>query len=239
MSSLLHAGRRRFYKGAVVDQRSNGFGVALDGRPLPTPAKRPLVLPTQNLAAAIAAEWAGQGESIDPGTMPLMRLAATAIDRVPDHRTAIVDEIAAYADADLLCHRAERPAELVRRQQELWQPPLDWLIHRYDVALAVTTGIGRADHAPTALARLRDIVDSRDAFQLVALHAATTASGSVVLGLMMAAGDANADQVFQASMIDELYQAERWGIDAEAAARRTAIAADLAATAQFLALLDP
>lgn len=232
------AASRRFYKTATTRPEGNGFAVSLDDRGLKTPAKRPLILPTAGLAQAIADEWAGQGDAIKPLTMPLTRLAYTAIDRLADDPTKAIDEAASYAGTDLVCYRAAHPAMLVRRQEEGWQPLLDWLSRRYDVALAVTSGIMAVQQSPEALARLKAVVAARDAMRLAALHALTTTAGSLVIALAVVEGEIDAARAFELAHIDETVQAEQWGEDAEAAAAREAVRQDMAATGRFLALLN-
>jgi chaperone required for assembly of F1-ATPase len=228
---------RRFYKSVSVRPEGEGFAVFLDERQLKTPAKRPLVLPTAALAEAIAEEWAGQGDAIKPLTMPLTRLTYTALDRLAEDPSKAIDEAAAYGGTDLVCYRASHPAPLVRRQAEGWQPLLEWLSRRYDVALAVTSGIMAIRQSDEALVRLKAVVAARDPLRLAALHALTTASGSLVIALAVAEGEIDAGQAFDLSHIDETVQAEQWGEDAEAAAAREAVRQDILASGRFLALL--
>lgn len=232
------AASRRFYKAVTVrPEEGGGFAVFLDERALKTPAKRPLVLPTEGLAQAIAEEWAGQGDSIKPLTMPLTRLAYTALDRLAEDPAKAIDEAAAYAGTDLVCYRASHPAMLVRRQAEGWQPLLDWLSRRYDVALTVTSGIMAVAQSDEALARLKAVVAARDPLRLAALHALTTVCGSLVIAQAVAEGEIDAQRAFELAHIDETVQAEQWGEDAEAAAAREAVRQDILASGRFLALL--
>jgi chaperone required for assembly of F1-ATPase len=214
-----------------------GWGVALDGRPMRTPGKNPLVLPTEALAAAIAAEWDAQEGEIRPATMPLFRLAATAIDRTARQRDLIVAETAKYAGTDLVCYRADRPPALAARQHAVWQPLIDWASRRYDAALAVTSGILPTRQPPPMLRAFASIVAAQDDFRLTALHALTAACGSLVIALALSEGRLDARAAFAASQLDETFQIEAWGEDAEAAARRQALAADIAAAARFIELL--
>ena len=227
---------RRFYKEASAVACDGGFGILLDSKPLKTPARHPLVLPTRALAEAIAAEWRAQEQEIRPLSMPLMRLAATAIDRIRADRQSVVDEIAAYAGTDLVSYRAEGPPELVARQEREWQPLLDWLRRRYDVHLQVTRSVVPIPQAEGALARFRSVIAARDDFALAALHALTTNSGSLVIALAVAEGEIDAATGFRAGHLDELYQASLWGEDAEAAERRKSLAEDMESAARFLAL---
>jgi chaperone required for assembly of F1-ATPase len=225
---------------ASAEAADGGWLVAVAGKPLRTPAGNPLVAPTRALADAIAAEWRAKA-GLAPGkakaaAMPLTRLAATAIDRVATHRQAVIDEITGYGQSDLLCHRAAQPPELAARQQAVWQPWLDWLERRFAVRLRPTPGVMPQGQAAAALASLRAVVADRDDFALIALHALTTACGSVTLALALADGALDTAGVHAASQLDELHQEARWGADPEAQARRQAIAGDLAATARFLAL---
>jgi chaperone required for assembly of F1-ATPase len=228
---------KRVYKTAEPRAVAGGWGVALDGRSLRTPAKRALLVPSAALAGEIAAEWDAQGPDIRPETMPLTRLAATAIDRTAEKRAEIAGEIAGYAGTDLVCYRAEHPPALAARQEAVWQPLLDWAAGRYDAGLAVTAGIVPLAQSPASLKSYAAVVAALDDFRLTALQAATAACGSLVIALALYEGRLDADAAFAASQLDETFQIEAWGEDAEAAARRETLAADIAAAARFLELL--
>jgi chaperone required for assembly of F1-ATPase len=225
---------KRFFAQASAEARDGGHCLLLDGRPLRTPAKHPLQLPSARLAAAVAAEWQGQGETIVPATMTLTRLASTAIDRMPALRAAAIDEAAAYAGTELLCYRASSPLELVERQQRAWQPLLDWLAATYGVRLAVTTGLMPVAQPEAALAALRAVIAHLDDWTLVGVHAATTISGSIVLGLALLEQRIDAREAFAASLLDELFEIERWGQDAESLRRHRTLERDLGAAALWL-----
>jgi chaperone required for assembly of F1-ATPase len=229
---------KRVYKTVEARPAEGGWGVALDGRPLRTPAKRELTVPSAPLAAAIAAEWDAQHSEIQPLTMPLTRLAATAIDRTVEKRGEIVSEIANYAATDLVCYRATHPPALAARQEAIWQPLIDWAAGRYDAGLAVTVGIIPTAQSPASLRAYAGAVDALDHFRLTALQAATTACGSLIIALALYEGRLDAEAAFAASQLDETFQIEAWGEDAEAAKRRAALAEDISAAARFLALLD-
>jgi chaperone required for assembly of F1-ATPase len=224
---------KRIYDSAAVVEAEGGWGISLDGKPL----RKPLVLPTRVLAEAVAAEWNAQGETVKPETMPLTRFASTARDRVASQREAVIDEIAGYGASDLLCYRAEHPQALVQRQAETWQPVLDWAARRFDAPLAVTSGVLPVAQEPQSLAALRAAVAEYDAFALAALQAATSASGSLILALALATGHLDAAAVAAASQVDETFQAEKWGQDAEAEERLAGLRAQLSDAERFLALL--
>jgi chaperone required for assembly of F1-ATPase len=227
---------RRFYKSATVAPAEGGWGILLDNKPLRSPAKRPFVLPTEALATAIAEEWQAQGEKIDPRSMPLMQFAATAIDRLADDRSGLIEEVAGYGRSDLVCYRVDEPSSLVRRQEEQWQPLIGWVAERYDIVLNVTAGIVAVEQPPHTLATFRRVLEACDLFALTALAGATTAAGSLVIALALAEDRLSADEAADAALLDELFQAEKWGSDPEAERRRAAIRADLAAAKRFHAL---
>lgn len=230
---------RRFYaEAAVIALEDGGTGIGLDGRPVRTPGGAVMTLPALALAEAIAAEWAAQEETVRPLSMPLTRLAATAIDRIGREREAIVTGTAAYGATDLLCYRAHEPEALARRQTEAWQPLLDWCTRTYGACLAVTAGVTHVEQPPEALSALRAAVEAMDDFRLAALSQLTAASGSLVLGLAVSARRVGAAEAIAASQLDETWQAERWGEDAQAAARREALAREIADAVRFLDLLD-
>lgn len=232
-------GPRRTYRAASVAPAGGtaGFIVALDDKPVLTPAKAPLVLPTAALAAAIVAEWAEQGDRIKPQTMPMMALACTAIDRVGPNRGRVVEDIAAYGGTDLVCYRADGPADLVQHQARVWQPLVDWAALVLDAPLTVTAGIAPLGQPAAALRALTTAVARFDDFGLSALSVATSAAGSLVIALALAAGRLDSAAAFDAAQLDETYQIEKWGEDAEAAERRRAIRADLIAAERFWDLL--
>ncbi|MBV9523357.1 MAG: ATPase [Alphaproteobacteria bacterium] len=227
---------RRAYKEVTVRASGEGYGIALDGKPMRTPAKLPLLLPSRALAEAIAAEWADQGQEVRPHAMPLMRLASTAIDVLARRRADAVAEIVAYAGTDLVCYRAERPPALVKRQQTIWQPLVDWATLRYDAPLVVTSGIVPIGQSPATLRAFASAVEAYDLLALAALHAATAACGSLVIALALLENRLSAAEAFAASQLDESFQIAQWGEDAEQAQRRAALAEEIAAAARFAAL---
>ncbi len=228
---------KRLYKIVATHPAEGGWGVALDAKPMRTPGKNALILPSAALAAAIAAEWEAQRDTIRPATMKLTQLAATAIDVTAPRRDLVAAETANYADTDLVCYRTDHPPALAARQHAVWQPLIDWAAVRYDAALAVTTGIIPAAQSPAALRALAAIVAAQDDFRLTALHTLTAASGSLVIALALSESRLDAEAAFAAAQLDENFQIETWGEDADAAIRRQALAADIAAAARFIALL--
>ncbi len=228
---------KRVYKSVATRSTGDGWGVTLDGRPLRTPARRELRVPSEPLAAAIAAEWDAQHPDIRPETMPLTRLATTAIDRATEKRSEIAAEVANYAETDLVCYRANHPAALAARQEAAWQPLIDWAAGRYDAGLAVTAGILPLTQSPASLKAYAAVVAALDDFRLTALQAATAACGSLVIALALLEGRLDAEAAFGVSQLDETFQIEAWGEDAEATRRRAALAEDIQAAARFLDLL--
>jgi chaperone required for assembly of F1-ATPase len=228
---------KRRYTAAVVVPAGDLHAVALDGKAIRTPAKRELVVPSRALAAAIAAEWQAQGDEVKPHTMPLTRLASTAIDLVAPRRQQVVDEIVNYAGSDLLCYRAEQPAELIAREHDSWQPLVDWATLRYDAPLIVTSGILPVRQLPETMRAFAAAVDAYDPLLLTALHAITTVAGSLVIALAVLEGRLDAAAAFAAAQLDETFEIEKWGEDAEQSERRAALKDDIAAAARFAALL--
>jgi chaperone required for assembly of F1-ATPase len=227
---------RRFYTGVNVRPHREGFEIVLDNRPVRTPLAAPFVLPTEALAAAVAAEWDAQETEIVPAGMPLTQIANTALDRVGPDRDSFRASVAAYGRSDLLCQRAERPADLVRRQDERWNPLLDWAAERFGARLAVGKGVMPIAQPGMALAALDAAVGGLDDWTVAAAGVVAAASGSLVLALAVIEDRIGGEEAFALAVLDEVWQNEQWGEDGEAVARRGAVAADLAAAARFVRL---
>ncbi|ARR54098.1 ATP12 family chaperone protein [Rhizorhabdus wittichii] len=228
---------KRFYKQVSVEPVAGGHAIRLDGRPVKTPARADLTLPTSALAHAVAAEWDAQAEEIDPRRMPLTGLANAAIDRIAPDPAAFARGLAAYAETDLLCYRADSPAKLVDRQAASWDPLLDWARDRYDVHFETVAGIIHRPQPDETVQRLAAAVAAHDAFHLAALQPLVTITGSLVIALALAEGRIDAEQAFAAAHLDELWQAEQWGEDALATEARENRRADFKAAARLLGLL--
>ena len=222
---------RRFWKAEEVVREGEGWSVRLDGRPVRTPSKRPLFVPTEGMAQALAAEWAAQGDVVDPASLPVTRAANTAIDKVSEHREEVIDSLAAYGETDLLCYRAEGPDDLILRQAEAWDPLLDWAEETFGARLVSVAGVMPRPQSPSALARLYAAVAALDAFELTGFHDLVTLSGSLVIGLAVERGRLSPDTAWDLSRVDEDYQAELWGRDEEAD-RASAIRRDAFLAAQ-------
>jgi chaperone required for assembly of F1-ATPase len=228
---------KRFYRETGVADADGGYAVTLDGRTVRTPAKAVLVLPTRALAEAIAAEWDEQETEIRPHLMPMTQLASTAIDRVRPRRDLVIDEIAAYAETDMLCYRADSPVELAARQAKEWQPMLDWAASAYDASLSVTEGVMPTTQPPAAVRALRAAVAGCDEFALSALYTLTMVSGSLVLALAVRDSAMDPESACDASHLDEEWQAAVWGSDPHAEKRREQSRGEIIAAARFLAHL--
>ncbi len=207
---------RRFWTSATVAQHMDGFTVDLDNRPIRTPLKAPLVVPSHAMAEAIAAEWMAQDSEIKPLTMPVTRSVNAAIDKVRSQKDEVVALLAAYAETDLLCHRAEQPQELTIRQEQAWRPPLAWIEQQLGVSLVVTKGVLPVPQPAESLAIVHRHIGRFDIFSLTALHDLITISGSAVLGLAVIEGQLSSNDAWTVSRIDEDFQAELWGQDEEA-----------------------
>jgi len=225
---------RRFWKDVTVEP---GNGIALDGKPVRTPGRAPLALPTPQLAEAVAGEWRAVGETIDPRAMPLTGLANAAIDRIAADPAAFAAGLAAYGESDLLYYRAEDPPELVARQEAAWDPLLEWARGRYDVHFEPTTGVMHRAQPEATVARLSEAVAALDPFRLAGLSPLVTVSGSLIAALALLEGAADRETVWRAAQIDEDWQAEQWGEDDLATRARDAHRADFEAGARFLDLL--
>lgn len=234
----------RFWDRAQVAPRDHGWTVLLDGKPLRIPGAaqggRELIINTAALADAIAEEWqaaGGQkGGTIGMESVPLTRVAGTAQDRIAPAPAAVALALAAYAESDLLCYRAEHPQALAVRQAEKWNTWLDWLEQAHGVRLEVAEGILHRAQDPGALARIATVYGAMDPMLLAALGIAVPAMGSAVLGLALASGALDAETAFTVSSLDELFQAEKWGEDAEATHRRQNVRGDLALAERFIGL---
>jgi len=214
---------KRFYESAEVAETEDGFAVRLDGRPVRTPGRALLALPSAAAAALVAGEFAAQGEAIDPVSMPVLRLANSAIDGVAADMQAVLDDIVRFSGSDLLCYRADSPAMLVARQAEAWDPVLGWARGALGARFYLAEGVVHVEQPDEALEAVRRWLEGRrEPFRLSAIHVMTTLTGSALLALAVEAGALAPDSAWAAAHVDETWNAEHWGEDAEAAARHAA-----------------
>ena len=228
---------KRFYTQAEASPVEGGWQIMLDGRPVKTPGRQDLVVPSERLGQAIAGEWQAQGDEVNPRAMPLTGLANAAIDRVTPDPASFARGLARYGEGDLLCYRAEGPEALAARQILLWDPLLAWARRRFDVDFETACGvIHRPQHQET-IDRLARAVAARDAFALAALSPLVTVSGSLVIGLALTEAAIDPDTAWAAAKLDEQWQIEQWGEDAEALAMLASRRRDFEAGFRFLNLL--
>jgi len=220
-----------------ADEKSQSFLVLRNDRPLMTPAGNPYALPSQALAENIAQEWRAQGEKIIPATMPLTQLAATALDRISAQRQDIIAALLAYIGSELLCHRAAHPAALRAEQDAIWQPYLNWICGRYDMAYKVATGIMPIQQDPILTLRMKETLQALDDFYLAALSSATDSAGSLVLGLALLDGQNTAQEILFAADLDSRHQTQFWGEDSVIQTRQNETLKDLQACELWLGLL--
>lgn len=228
--------RKRFYTDVSVAPEGEAFNVLLDGRTVKTPGKVSLALRTRELADGVSAEWASQGEKINPLSMPLTQIACTAIDRVGPHRSETEELVAKFAESDLVCYRAEAPIDLVGRQHNAWQPPLDWLETEYGIALITTAALIAVPQPDESLAKFKELVTSFDDHELAAFAVLAQAMGSVVLGLSVTRGFLTGETAAAAAQIDETFQFELWGSDLEAEQRLSDLRDEVLDAERYLTL---
>jgi chaperone required for assembly of F1-ATPase len=228
---------KRFWKEAAAVEAGDGWGIELDGRPVRTPLRELLAVPTRALADAIAEEWSGVAEAIDPRAMPMTGLANAAIDRVAPDRPAFAASLAKYAEADLACYRADGPQALVERQAVEWDALLAWARRRFDVDFAVTTGITHVEQPAATVERLAHEVATLDDFRLAGLSPMVTAGGSLVAALAVLDGAWAPEKAWPAVIVDDEWQKERWGSDEEAEKALEGRRGDFLAGARFIELL--
>ncbi|MEM1430282.1 MAG: ATP12 family protein [Pseudomonadota bacterium] len=225
---------KRFWTDATVETAdAGGWTVALDGRFVRTPARRPLIVPSRALAEAIAAEWQAQEGEVQPMSMPMTRSANAALDKVSGQRDEVVTYIAEYGATDLICYRADGPAALVERQAAAWDPLIGWARSALSAPLIATSGLMAVDQPDGTLATLRHAVEARDVFGLTSLHDLVTLSGSLVIGLAAQAGHDTPARLWEQSRVDEAWQQSQWGEDAEAAETAARKRADFLHAAEF------
>jgi chaperone required for assembly of F1-ATPase len=231
---------KRFWNTAAVEITDKGHRILLDGKPMRLPSGNPLLVAPARLARAIAEEWQHAGGEKGGETTfkdtPLTRLAGTAIERIAPEPGPTIDAIARYGETDLLCYRAETPAKLVQRQQQQWQPWLDWAALAYDAPLRMATGVGYVKQHHDSIAALRRAVAAMDIHAIAGLGIAVPALGSLILGLALAAGELDAQTAYTLGALDELFQSEQWGNDYEAVDRRTSMLADIVLASRYIDL---
>jgi chaperone required for assembly of F1-ATPase len=225
--------RKRFYAEAGIAAADGGFAITLDGKPIKTPSGRPVIVPVKEVAQAIADEWRAQSQILDPLTMPLTRLANSVVEAVVDRVGQVADDIAKYLQSDLLFYRAGHPEALVAREAALWDPVLYWAADTLGAHFILAEGIVHVRQPEPAVAAARAALPN-DPWSVAAMHVITTLTGSALLALALLHGMCDADQVWVAAHVDEDWNSEKWGVDAEVAARRAARLVEFRAAVQVL-----
>jgi chaperone required for assembly of F1-ATPase len=231
---------KRFYKEVAVEKMdgARGYSIALDDRLIKTPVKADFIVPYENLAETAAEEWREQGDEIVPANMQINQLINTTIDRVGPRRQAIIDDMVSYSSSDLLCYWADEPKELIERQASVWRPYLDWINAWLDINLVTTSGIIPVVQDALALEAIGKQLTSYSDFQLTALHMHTTGLGSCILALAYAEKFQDFDAVWNASQLDQQFQEEKWGTDAEAEAKTSELKREMEYVAKFHKLVE-
>ncbi|MDG2242019.1 MAG: ATP12 family protein [Rhodospirillaceae bacterium] len=228
--------RKRVYTSVAVVNEAGGFGISLDGRPLHTPGRTKLETSSESLAKVIAKEWDDQVEYFDPTSMPLTKLLNTALDRISPNMEAVVEDLLSYLDTDLLCYRADGPAELVERQNSVWQPILDWLADTHSVILSVGAGLMPLSHLEKSHIQAEKVVSALNTIELTTVQAVAGLTSSLSLGLALVNGKVSGAEVAAAATLDEVWQMEKWGEDQEALDRITNLAGEVRSVEKFLKL---
>jgi chaperone required for assembly of F1-ATPase len=229
---------KRFYKDVSVADEDGGAAILLDGKPVRTPGKAALAVPGRALADAVAEEWRAQEQHIDPATMPLTKLANSAIDGVAGQVDSVIDDVVAHARSDLLCYRAGGPEKLLAAQARHWDPVIAWAKEALGAPLSLAEGVVHVEQPEPSVAALRGEVAKFDTFGLAALHVMTALTGSALLALAVALKRLTPEEAWAAAHVDEDFQISQWGEDAEAKARREARKRDFDAAAKALELCE-
>lgn len=227
---------KRFYKQVTVTDKNDLFVVNLDGKVIKTPEKSVCLIPTMEMAKAVAKEWDDQEKEIDPHSMPITKFVNTAIDRVGNRRESLIDELVGFAGNDQLCYRADHPEELVKLQEKIWDPQLEKIRIKHGVDLKITKGVVFVEQDPISLLKIRNIIDEIDDFRLTAFYAMTTVTGSITIGLNLFENNISVDEAWDAGHLDENFQASQWGEDKEAMERRNNLKNELFNATYFLEL---
>jgi chaperone required for assembly of F1-ATPase len=230
--------RKRVYVEARVSAADGGFAITLDGKPIKTPSGRVVIVPIREIAAAVAAEWQAQAQTVDPLTMPMTRLANSVVEAVVDHVGLVRDDVAKYLESDLLFYRAGHPEALVAREAKHWDPVLFWVADRFGAHFILAEGVMHVRQPHHAVEAVRAALP-RHPWSVAALHVVTTLTGSALLALALVHGRLDADAVWTAAHVDEDFNAEQWGQDEEVLSRRAARALDFRAAARIFQAFAP
>ena len=229
---------KRFYKEVTLDTLSEGFGVFLDGRPLRTPAKTVMNVPSKRLAKAVQEEWASAGEDIKPEEMPFFSMAVTVLDRVTTQSETLCGELCDYAGNDVLFYRAGAEDNALDQQQaQLWTPWCEWASGKFGAQLAITNGLMPINQPPQWRGAVSGYLGQLSDWHLGILYRAVTLSGSFILGLAFFEREIGAAKLFRIAFLEELHQNEIWGLDSEAERRQKQIEQELTDLERFSVML--
>jgi chaperone required for assembly of F1-ATPase len=230
---------RRFWKEVAVEECEGGYRITLDTRPIRTQGGTAQVLPTVALAEAMAEEWRAQGEEVDSKSFPLRDLADFAIDHAGNDRDKVITSLLAYAETDTLCYRADPDEPLFQRQRELWEPLVTACEARHGVRFERVSGIIHRKQPEATLERLREVLESKSAFELSALNMLASLASSLCIGLAALEPGSDPAALFAAANAEEDWQAELWGWDFAAEQARDTRLKAFELAARFAELAKP
>ncbi|KAM7512545.1 hypothetical protein LguiB_011420 [Lonicera macranthoides] len=210
---------KRFYKQVTTREADdgNGWTVMLDYRTLKTPSKRPLKCPTITLAKAIAAEWDYQEiDGIRPFTMPLMKLACTALERVPLTRPKIIEHLLKKFHQDLVFCRAPGDDDLtigvLERQMEKIDPLLEWVESEFGFTPAVYSSFFGGKQEDGLVNAIESVLKKTDDCELAAIDAMAAAAHSLVISIAVFRGRLEIEEAIELVRLEEDLQVDRWGL---------------------------
>ena len=229
---------KRFWKETQVTKTDEGWVITLDGRAVKTPAGKSVILSSQKLADAVGAEWKAQKDQIVPATMPHFRYVVTAVDRVTPQRADVISQLVGFSGNDLLCYRDPDQMALASEQNMRWNPLLEWAENEHGLKLQIGASIMPIKQADDIVQIAEQLLLGKDDFRLAGVYNLISLSGSFIIGIAIEQGRITAEEGYHLAFLDELWQVQKWGSDAEAEDRRQTIKKDMMDAIRYLSLLD-
>ena len=156
-----------------------------------------------------------------------------ATKEIVAYRTDIINNLLKFATMDMLLFWGTDES-LQAKQAEEWEPVLKWAREEFGGKYKATQSLEIQKENLDSGEGLKNFLEKLSDKQLAAFYLAALNMRSVLLASALVKGKINSEQAYKAASLEEIFQAEKWGKDIEAEAKRKERKQELTDIEKFL-----